>query len=102
MQKKKEVKRKPDRLVPEAIKDLNKEIIRIRKERTSLNLNLRNIDSSLENARDIEKKLEEKIAELEAKEAKLKDKAKRLKQKADSLGERLSKVRVIKEQLGEV
>ncbi|MBI4116755.1 hypothetical protein HY449_03350 [Candidatus Pacearchaeota archaeon] len=89
-------------LVSEAVTDLDKEINRIKSDKSALNLELNNLDQDLDNAQQLEKKLQEKIAMLEAKEAELISERKRLKQKGDSLGERLDKVKEIKDKLTEI
>lgn len=89
-------------LVKEAVSDLDREINKIRKNKSGLNSELRNLDQSLDNAKQLEKKLQAKITNLESQELDLVDKKKSLKQKNDSLSERLSKVKAIKNQLSEV
>lgn len=98
----KKIKRRGGVLVKEAISDLDREIGRIRKEKNSLNSELKRIEKDLGSTQILGKKLQEKIAELENNELVLMDKKKKLKQKNDSLGERLTKVETIKEQLDEV
>ncbi len=89
-------------LVREAVSDLDKEINRIRRDRAALNFELKNIDDSLDNAQQLERRLKEKISRLDTKEAELAEKRKKLKQKSDILGKRLSKVRALKDQLSDV
>ena len=89
-------------LLREAVSDLDKEISRIRRDKAALNFELKNIDDSLDNAQQLERRLQEKISRLENKEAEFVEKRKKLKQKNDSLSERLSKVKTLKDQIGEV
>lgn len=89
-------------LVKEAVIDLDKEINRVRGDKSSLNLELQNIDQNLENAQQLERRLKEKISRLDNKEAELIDNRKKLKQKSNYLSERLKKLKTIKEQLSEV
>lgn len=89
-------------LVKEAVIDLDREINRVRGDKSSLNLELQNIDQNLENAQQLERRLKEKISRLDNKEAELIDNRKKLKQKSNYLSERLKKLKTIKEQLSEV
>jgi chromosome segregation ATPase len=90
------------KLVREAVSDLDREISQIRKDKTGLNSELRNLDQTLDNAKQLGKVLQTKITKLEDQEMILIDKKKSLKQKNDSLSERLSKVKAIKDQLSEI
>ena len=97
-----EKKVKGEKLVKEAITDLDAEISKLRKDRTAFNFELKNINKGVENTQQLEKNLKERIARLGEKEARLQDRKNKLKQKSDNLTEKLSKVKTIKDQLGQV
>ena len=89
-------------ILKEALSDINKEISSLNKIKKELNTQIRSLDINMDNSRQIEKKLQEKIARLIEKEASLKEKSKKILQKQDKLADRLSKVQKIKFDLGEI
>jgi len=94
-------------LVKDAVFDLDKELVRIRKERGSLNSEIKKIDDIIKNAEEVGKKVERlrhmrRIAKLDAQEAELVRRKKNLQQKEQSLDKRMSKVKKVKEKLSSV
>jgi len=94
-------------LVKEAILDLDRELKRIRDEKSSLNSEIRKIDNIIKNAEEVGKKVERlryerRIGRLEVEEEKLIEKKRKLQQKDESLNKRMGKVRGIKEKLSGV
>ncbi len=105
--KKKYSENKNPELVKEAVLDLDREISRIRKEKVSLNLDIKRIDNIIKSAEEVGKKVEKlrylrRIARLDDQEAALVEKKKKLQQKDYGLDKRLSKVKGIKEKLSGV
>ena len=89
-------------LLKEAIEDINREINNINKEKKQLNDQIKDADKNLENYRQFEKELQQRIAKLLEREAFLKDKKKRVAIDEDRLSDRLSKVRKIRSELDDV
>jgi len=94
-------------LVKEAILDLDRELARIRKEKGSLNSDIKRIDDIIKNAEEVGKKVErlrylKRIAKLDAEEAELVQRKKNLQQKGESLDKRMNKVKKVKERLSGV
>ncbi len=94
-------------LVKNAVLDLDGELARIRKERGTLNAQIKKIDYIIKNAEEVGKKVEKlryqrRIAKLDAQEAELLQRKKKLQQKEDSLEKRMSKVKKAKESLSGV
>ena len=89
-------------LLKEAIEDINREINNINKEKKQLNDQIKDADKNLENYRQFEKELQQRIAKLLEREAFLKDKKKRVAVDEDRLSDRLSKVRKIRSELDDV
>lgn len=89
-------------LIKEALGDINREILNISKEKKSLNDQIQNADKNLENFRNFEKRLQQKIAALLEREAILKEKKKAISLKEEKLADKLSKIERIKLELGEV
>ena len=71
-------KKVDDNILKEALSDINKEISILNKGKKELNKQIRNLDINMDNSRQIEKKLQEKIARLIEKEATLKEKSKKI------------------------
>ncbi|MEK6897748.1 MAG: hypothetical protein AABX28_00135 [Nanoarchaeota archaeon] len=89
-------------LIKEALGDINSEILNINKEKKNLNDQIQNADKNLENFRNFEKRLQQKIAALLEREAILKENKKAISLKEDRLADKLSKIQKIKSELGEV
>jgi len=94
-------------LVKEAVSDLDKEIEKTRKEKDSLNAEIKRIDNIIKNAEEVGKKVErmryqKRIARLDDIEGKLLEKRRKLQSKDDSLNKKLGKVKSIKEKLSRV
>lgn len=89
-------------MLKEAVSDLDKEINQIRKDKSALNSELKNLDDGLDNAEQIEKRLKNKIAALEMKETEMVSRKNKLKQKNDILSKKLTKVKSIKDQLSDI
>ena len=106
MVKKKGVKQKkvnPKRsLLQEAILDIDRELSRLSKEKGSLKRQISGIDMSVETARSLEKKLQERIAKLLEKEAALTEKKKKTQTKTDRLSDKLSKIQKIKSEMSDI
>jgi prefoldin subunit 5 len=97
---KREDKKKND--LREAIEDVDKEIAGINKERKKLNEEGGKTDKSLEDYRQFERRLQQKIAKLLEREAALKEKRKGISVEEEKLSERLSKIRRVKTELDEI
>ena len=89
-------------MIREALRDLNREILIIRKQKIDLNNQIRGADKNLDNFIAIEKSLQKKIAELGNKEASLKERKKKIFQNEERLMDRLSKIQKIKSELDEI
>lgn len=109
IQKKRFGNKKPEaqELVKEAVLDLDREIGRIRKEKASLNQEIKIIDQHIKNAEEVGKKVERlrylrRVERLEAREKELTEKKRRLQQRDYTLDKRLNKVKSIKDKLSGV
>lgn len=94
-------------LVKDAVGDLDKELERIRKQRTPLVAEIKRIDDIVKNAEQVGKKAEKlrykrRIAKLDAEEAELLDRRRKLEEKENSLNRRMGKVKGIKDKLSGV
>ncbi len=100
---KKEINSSPKKnLVKEAEADIDKEINSINSEKKSLNEEIKNTDKTLEDYRQYEKQLQQRIAKLLEREAVFKEKRKNDSAKDEQLSEKLSKIKRIKAELDEV
>lgn len=107
--KKKVAKRKPSTskkrergMIQEALADLSNEISRINSEKRRLNDQIVNADKNLKNSMEIERKLQQRIAQLAESEALLKQKKREISLKEEALADKLSRIRKIKVELDEI
>jgi len=85
-----------------AIKDLNEEIQKASKEKSTLKKNLENISTAINVDRSKEKELQEKIAKLIQREASLNERKKKLESDIDRLSEKINKVSKIKAEMKDI
>ena len=86
----------------DAIFDLEKEIVNLRKEKAEFDKKVKRAGSDIVGTQVEEENLRNKISRLVAKEGVLQKKRGKLKEKLDSTEEKISKVRHIKEELTEI
>jgi len=85
-----------------AIKDLETEIGRLGREKSSYNQSLRGIAGEMDVDHQKEKELQKKIAALAEKEASLNQKKKGLQMKIDKLSDKLGKISKIKSEMADI
>jgi len=89
-------------MLAEAISDISQEISQVNLLKKTLNKQIESVDVGLEDSREVEKKLQEKIASLLQKEASLKEKKKRISQEENELSEKLLKMEKIRSELSDI
>ena len=85
-----------------AIKDLQSEINSLTKERSSLKRSLDDTSSAINVDRDMEKKLQQRIALLLEKETNLNHKKKLLQTKIDSVSDKMGKISKIRSEMSDI
>ncbi len=85
-----------------AIKDLEAEIKKLGKEKSSLKQELNEVSSAIEVDHDREKELQRKMAQLIEKEAKLNDKRKHLQMNIDDVSDKITKISKIKSEMSDI
>jgi len=89
-------------LLKEAILDIDKELIRLNKDKSSLKRQISGIDVNVGDAQKLEKELQERIARLLEKEAGLIERKKNTQVKIDRLSDKLGKIGKIKLEMADV
>jgi len=89
-------------LLKEAIADIDKELERLNKEKISLKKQLDGIDVGVESARELERKLQEKLSQLLREETKLYEHKRNTQKEIGELSDKLGKIKKIKSEISEV
>ncbi len=85
-----------------AIRDLENEIKRLSKQKSTLYSSIQNISGSMKNARKLEQDYQEKIARLVEEEAKLHAKKENLRTQLEKVSDKLGKISKIKSEMSDV
>lgn len=85
-----------------AMRDLENEISRLRREKNEINKILESISSTLNVDRGKERELQERIAKLIEKEARLNEKKKSLQAKIDGVSDKIGKISKIKTEMADI
>jgi len=89
-------------LLKEANAEIDKELRRLSEERDAFKKEINGIDSSVGNAQELERKLQERIAALLEEEAKLTEKKKNIQVKTERLADKLIKIEKIKSEMDDI